>query len=87
MNEHDDAYVNAMLMVNMQANTRSVTLWIISRVKCSPISVRLRINSLLRSQISTSAHHAEDVRASKFPGVLDKLLEPVPRPLRLLDRS
>ena len=28
-------------------------LWIISRVKCSPISVRLRINSLLRSQIST----------------------------------
>ena len=26
MNEHDDAYVNAMLMVNMQANTRSVTL-------------------------------------------------------------
>ena len=26
MNEHDDAYVDAMLMVNMQANTRSVTL-------------------------------------------------------------
>ena len=26
MNEHDDAYVNAMLMVNMQANTRSVTI-------------------------------------------------------------
>ena len=26
MNEHDDAYVNAMLMVNMQANTRSVTM-------------------------------------------------------------
>ena len=25
MNEHDDAYVDAMLMVNMQANTRSVT--------------------------------------------------------------
>ena len=24
MNEHDDAYVDAMLMVNMQANTRSV---------------------------------------------------------------
>ena len=28
-------------------------LWIISRVKCSPISVCLQINSLLRSQIST----------------------------------
>ena len=26
MNEHDDAYVDAMLMVNMQANTRSVTM-------------------------------------------------------------
>ena len=26
MNEHDDAYVDAMLRVNMQANTRSVTL-------------------------------------------------------------
>ena len=25
MKEHDDAYVDAMLMVNMQANTRSVT--------------------------------------------------------------
>ena len=25
MNEHDDAYVEAMLMVNMQANTRTVT--------------------------------------------------------------
>jgi len=25
MNEHDDAYVDAMLMVNMQANNRSVT--------------------------------------------------------------
>jgi len=25
MNEHDNAYVDAMLMVNMQANTRSVT--------------------------------------------------------------
>jgi len=25
MNEHDDAYVDAMLMVDMQANTRSVT--------------------------------------------------------------
>jgi len=34
-----------------------------------------------------SAHHVEDVRAGEFPGVLDKLLEPVPRPLRLLDRS
>ena len=28
MNEHDDAYVDAMLMVNMQANTRSVTVFI-----------------------------------------------------------
>jgi len=26
MNEHDDACVDVMLMVNMQANTRSVTL-------------------------------------------------------------
>jgi len=25
MDEHDDAYVDAMLMVDMQANTRSVT--------------------------------------------------------------
>jgi len=25
MSDHDDAYVDAMLMVNMQANTRSVT--------------------------------------------------------------
>ena len=25
MNKHDDAYVDAMLMVDMQANTRSVT--------------------------------------------------------------
>jgi len=25
MNEHDDVYVDAMLLVNMQANTRSVT--------------------------------------------------------------
>jgi len=31
------------------------------------------------------AHHAEDVRTGEFPGVLDELLEPVPRPLRLLD--
>jgi len=29
MSDHDDAYVDEMLMVNMQANTRSVTymLW------------------------------------------------------------
>ena len=25
MSDHDDAYVDAMLMVNMQANTKSVT--------------------------------------------------------------
>jgi len=25
MSDHDDAYIDAMLMVNMQANTRSVT--------------------------------------------------------------
>jgi len=25
MNEHDNAYVDVILMVNMQANTRSVT--------------------------------------------------------------
>jgi len=33
MNEHDDAYVDAMLMVNMQANTRSVTLHVFSLCK------------------------------------------------------
>jgi len=32
-------------------------------------------------------HRAEDVRTGELPGVLDKLLEPVPCPLRLLDRS
>ena len=26
MSDHDDAYVDAMLIVNMQANTRSVTI-------------------------------------------------------------
>jgi len=25
MSDHDDAYVDALLMVNMQANTRSIT--------------------------------------------------------------
>jgi len=29
MNEYDDAYVDAMLMVDMQANTRSVTIFIL----------------------------------------------------------
>jgi len=29
MNEHDDAYVDAMLMVNMQANTRRVTAFML----------------------------------------------------------
>ena len=37
MSDHDDAYVNAMLMVNMQANTRSVTpatrLWCRRRLR------------------------------------------------------
>ena len=27
MSDDDDAYVDAMLMVNMQANTRSVKVW------------------------------------------------------------
>jgi len=27
MGEFDDAYVDAMIMVNIQANTRSVTRW------------------------------------------------------------
>jgi len=27
MSEHDDAYADAMLVVNMQANTRSVTIY------------------------------------------------------------
>jgi len=30
-------------------------------------------------------HHAEDVHTGKFPCVLDKLLKPAPRSLRLLD--
>ena len=32
-------------------------------------------------------HHAEDVRPGKLPGVLDELLKPTPRLLRLLDRG
>jgi len=32
MNEHDDAYVDAMLMVDMQANTRSVTVLTLMRI-------------------------------------------------------
>jgi len=38
MNEHDDAYVDAMLMVNMQANTRSVTIIIIIIIKISEVA-------------------------------------------------
>jgi len=34
-----------------------------------------------------SAYHAEDVRPSKLPGILDELLKPAPRLLRLLDRG
>jgi len=30
-------------------------------------------------------HHAKDMRPSKLPGILDELLKPVPRLLRLLD--
>ena len=33
------------------------------------------------------AHHAKDMRTDKLPGVLDKLLKPVPRSLRLFDRG
>jgi len=33
------------------------------------------------------AYHAEDVRTGEFPGVLNKLLKPVPRSMRLLDRG
>ena len=33
------------------------------------------------------AHHAEDVRAGEFLGVLNKLLKPVPRSLRLLNQG
>jgi len=32
MSDHDDDYVDAMLMVNMQANTRSVTDFPLLRV-------------------------------------------------------
>ena len=32
-------------------------------------------------------HHAKDVRTGKLPDVLDKLLKPAPRLLRLLDRG
>ena len=31
MSDHDDAYVDAMLMVSMQANTRSVTACVLLR--------------------------------------------------------
>ena len=31
------------------------------------------------------AHHAKDMCAGELPGVLDELLELVPRPLRLLN--
>jgi len=31
------------------------------------------------------AHHAEDMCAGELPGVLNELLEPILRPLRLLD--
>ena len=36
MSDHDDAYVDAMLMVNMQANTRSVTqgVWVMLLEGC-----------------------------------------------------
>ena len=40
-------------------------LWITSRVKCSPISVRLRINFLLRYQISTVPDSVEVVRCAR----------------------
>jgi len=33
------------------------------------------------------AHHAEDVCSDELSAVLDKLLKPVPSPLRLLDRD
>jgi len=33
------------------------------------------------------AYHAEDVRSSKLPGILDKLLKPAPCLLRLLDKG
>ena len=32
-----------------------------------------------------SAYHAEDVRSGKLPDILDELLKPAPRLLRLLD--
>jgi len=34
-----------------------------------------------------STYHAEDVRSDEFSGVLDELLQPTPRLLRLLDRG
>ena len=43
MNEHDDAYVGAMLMVNMQANTRSVTRTVVMRMKSQ---MRVQRNSM-----------------------------------------
>ena len=47
MSDHDDAYVDAMLMVNMQANTRSVTALppyknLVAR--CNTPSVSLHVN-------------------------------------------
>ena len=54
MSDHDDAYVDAMLMVNMQANTRSVTALppyknLVSRFERHTIFHRMRDKLLVNS--------------------------------------
>jgi len=64
MNEHDDAYVDAMLMVNMQANTMSVTNIKLCRPlgACHAVKIKthLHVHSymllLLRKYASTYIH-------------------------------
>jgi hypothetical protein len=60
------------------------------KVVCLLRSNLLGIPPLQPGQVDqgvVGTHHAEDVRLDKFPGVLDKLLKPAPRSLRLLDRG
>ena len=57
---------------------------------CLPRTNLLRIPPLKPGQINqqvVGAYHAEDVCTGKLPSILDKLLKPAPRLLRLLDRG
>jgi len=62
-----------------QANTKVVCLLWANLLGVPPLQSR-QVNERI-----VGAHHADDVHAGEFPGVLDELREPVPRPLRLLD--